>query len=271
MQTNRRAYGGKVKLWRQAINKANLGWSAALVFTLVGVWAIVSRFTAPYILPTPDAVYKVGIHAIEDPTLRSSLILTLIRVFAGIMSSFLLGAVVGLAAGASRSIAKVALPLTQFIQGIPSLSWVVIAVIWFKDVEVRVWFILVIVTVPGFVLQISDSYRALPKSLYTMVRSFRPTRFAIFRDLIFPGILPGIFTAWKVQLGLGARVVLVAELVGASVGVGAQLLTAQQLFNMAGVIAWTLLLAISLLVFQGLLTLIESYGFRYRASPEGDE
>ena len=58
--------------------------------------------------------------------------------------------------------------------------------------------------------------------------------------------------------------VLIAELVGASVGVGAQLMSAEQLLDMTAVVAWTLLLAIIMLLAQGGIELIESRALRYR-------
>jgi len=62
-------------------------------------------------------------------------------------------------------------------------------------------------------------------------------------------------------------VVVVAELVGATGGVGYQLLQ-QQLFDMAGALAWTLQLVFFVLIVQGALTLIENTVFRYRAVSE---
>jgi ABC-type nitrate/sulfonate/bicarbonate transport system permease component len=63
-------------------------------------------------------------------------------------------------------------------------------------------------------------------------------------------------------------VVVVAELVGATGGVGYQLLLQQQLFDMAGALAWTLQLVFFVLIVQGSLTLIENIAFRYRAVSE---
>ena len=77
--------------------------------------------------------------------------------------------------------------------------------------------------------------------------------------MIAPAILPDILTAWKVNLGNASRVVVVAELVGATGGVGYQLLQQQQLFDMAGALAWTLQLVFFVLIVQGALTLIENY------------
>jgi hypothetical protein len=83
-----------------------------------------------------------------------------------------------------------------------------------------------------------------------------------------PAILPDILTACKVNLGNASRVVVVAELVGATGGVGYQLLQQQQLFDMAGALAWTLQLVFFVLLVQGGLTLIENTVFRYRAVSE---
>jgi ABC-type nitrate/sulfonate/bicarbonate transport system permease component len=82
-------------------------------------------------------------------------------------------------------------------------------------------------------------------------------------------VTPGIFTAWKLNLGLATRMVLVAELVGATIGVGAQLLNSQQLFDMTAVVAWTLLLALATLLALGVIELIEARVLRYRPPVDG--
>jgi ABC-type nitrate/sulfonate/bicarbonate transport system permease component len=155
-----------------------------------------------------------------------------------------------------------------FLQGIPALSWVVIAIIWFHGTEFRIFFIMVLTTLPAFTFQILDAYRSMSKDLFEMTMSFRPSTWTLFRVLIVPTIVPGIITAFKVNLGNSARVVVVAELVGATGGVGYQLLLQQQLFDMAGAIAWTLQLVLFVLVTQSILSLVEAYLLRYRAVSE---
>jgi NitT/TauT family transport system permease protein len=86
--------------------------------------------------------------------------------------------------------------------------------------------------------------------------------------MILPAILPDIMTAWKVNLGNASRVVVVAELVGATGGVGYELLRQQQLFDMAGAIAWTLQLVLFVLIVQQSIVAIENYALRYRAVSE---
>ena len=108
----------------------------------------------------------------------------------------------------------------------------------------------------------------MSRDLADMVLAFRPRRMQMLRVLVLPSVLPGILTAWKVNLGNASRVVVVAELVGATGGVGYELLQQQQMFDMAGAIAWTLQLVIFVLLVQGLITAIETVALRYRAVSE---
>lgn len=241
---------------------------AILIVGFLIVWQIASLFSPNYVVPKIAAVAQKLATTVTTSDGLDNLFSTLTRVAVGLICSFIVGLAIGLLAGTRPRMAGYFLPAIRFLQGIPSLSWVIIAVIWFADVELRVWFVMVLVTLPGFALQTYDSYRAIPPELRDMARSFRPGSWALFREVTLPSITPDIFTAWKVNLGLGVRMVLIAELVGATVGVGAQLLAAQQLFDMAAVVSWTLLLAISMLVLQGLIELLESRALRYRATSQ---
>jgi ABC-type nitrate/sulfonate/bicarbonate transport system permease component len=193
---------------------------------------------------------------------------TALRIFAGLTGAFLLGGLLALLIARSRMLENYLTPMLIFLQGIPALSWVVIAIIWFHGVEFRIFFIMVLTTLPAFTFQILDAIRSMSKDLFEMTMSFRPSRWTLFRVLILPTIVPGILTAWKVNLGNAARVVVVAELVGATGGVGYQLLRQQQLFDMAGAIAWTLQLVIFVLAVQQTIVMVENWLLRYRPVAE---
>lgn len=250
-----------VPAWKRAADPK----VAVLIVGFLIVWQVASGFAPDFVVPKITEVAARMGRIVTTRTGLDNLLTTLLRVGIGLACAFVAGTVIGLVSGAHRRLAGYLLPAIRFIQGIPSLSWVVIAVIWFASVELRVWFVMVLVTLPGFALQAYDSYRSIPAELHDMGRSFRPRPGALFREITLPAITPGLFTAWKVNLGLGIRMVLVAELVGATMGVGAQLLSAQQLFDMAAVIAWTLLLAVCMLILQGVIEAIETRVLRYRA------
>jgi NitT/TauT family transport system permease protein len=242
----------------------------ATVSTLViaGIWQITSLYFPPYLFPpVPEIVARTVAIVLSWPLL-AQVLTTALRIFAGLLGAFVVGAVMALAIGRSPRIESYVAPVLVFLQGIPALSWVVIAIIWFHGIEFRIFFIMVMTTLPAFTFQILDAFRSMSKDLFEMTMSFRPRRWTLFRVLIVPTIVPGILTAWKVNLGNAARVVVVAELVGATGGVGYELLRQQQLFDMAGAIAWTLQLVLFVLIVQQTLTAIEGWALRYRAVSE---
>jgi NitT/TauT family transport system permease protein len=235
---------------------------------LIGLWEVAALFFPPFLFPSMLSIGGQLWTILTDANQVTGAIATSLRILIGMAGAFIVGGMIAVWMGMSNTFSKYMHPLLTFNQGIPALSWVVISIIWFKSTEFRIWFIIVMTTLPAFAFQIYDSYRAMSKDLVEMSLSFRPSKWDKFRTLIMPSILPGILTAWKVNLGNVARVVVVAELVGATIGVGYELLQRQQLFDMAGAIAWTLVLVLFVVVSQGVVTLLEAKLLRYRPQSE---
>ena len=242
--------------------------AAASTVVLLAAWQVASYFFPHYLFPPVQAILWRTVQIFIDIPLLIEMLSTAARIFIGLFGAFLLGGILAVIIGRSPFIESYFTPVLVFLQGIPALSWVVIAIIWFHGIEFRIGFIMVMTTLPAFTFQILDAYRSMSKDLFEMTMSFRPSTWTLFRVLIVPTIVPGILTAWKVNLGNAARVVVVAELVGATGGVGYQLLLQQQLFDMAGALAWTLVLVLFVLIVQTALVAIESWLLRYRPISE---
>ncbi len=235
---------------------------------MAALWQIASLFFPPYLFPSLVAVFWKCVDILIHWSQMVDVFYTVLRILAGLAGAFIIGAALALVMARSKAVDQFLSPILTFFQGIPALSWVVFAIIWFHGVEFRIFFIMVLTTLPAFTFQVLGALRAMSKDLVEMVMSFRPSRAKTFRVIIMPSILPEILTAWKVNLGNASRVVVVAELVGATGGVGYQLLQQQQVFDMAGALAWTLQLVFFVLIVQHILTLIENFAFRYRAISE---
>ena len=240
-----------------------------LPFVVVaGIWQIASLFFPPFLFPSLVDVFKRCIVILSSWSQFSDVLATVGRILAGLAGAFIVGTALAVVMARSRASNEFLSPILTLFQGIPALSWVVFAIIWFHGIEPRIFFIMVMTTLPAFAFQVLGALQGMSRDLTEMVMSFRPTRFKLFRVMIIPAILPDILTAWKVNLGNASRVVVVAELVGATGGVGYELLQQQQVFDMAGALAWTLQLVLFVLIAQAVLTLIERIVFRYRAVSE---
>lgn len=242
--------------------------ASAGMILLAAIWQILSMTLPPFLFPPVPEIIKRTIEILVTGSLLIDVLLTAMRIFVGLFGAFIIGAAIALLMARSRTFENFVSPVLTFFQGIPALSWVVFAIIWFQGTEFRIAFIMIMTTLPAFTFQILDAIRSMSKDLFEMTMSFRPSRWTLFRFLIVPTIVPGILTAWKVNLGNAARVVVVAELVGATGGVGYELLRQQQLFDMAGAMAWTLQLVLFVLVVQQTINAIEAWALSYRPVSE---
>ena len=242
--------------------------AAAGILVLAAGWQILSMVFPHYLFPPVPEILARTVEVLVTGSLLIDVLLTAGRIFGGLFGAFILGGILAMIIGQSRTAENFIAPVLTFFQGIPALSWVVFAIIWFHGIEFRVLFIMVMTTLPAFTFQILDAFRSMSKDLFEMTLSFRPSRYDLFRTLIWPTVLPGILTAWKVNLGNASRVVVVAELVGSTGGVGDELMRQQQNFDMAGAIAWTIVLVVFVLAMQGVIGAIETRALRYRPAAE---
>ncbi|MGB8017838.1 MAG: ABC transporter permease subunit, partial [Pseudolabrys sp.] len=194
----------------------------------------------------------------------ADIVVTLARVIAALIVSFLLGVAMAMAMYRSDSLDKYLHPMIRLLMAVPVVSWILFAVLWFPGVEFRIGFVLVVVCGPVFLIDTLDAMHGVPRELRHMMRSFRPTTWQYFFKLMLPAILPNIFTSWKVNISLAIRVVTIAELVGAVTGIGHQLSVAQELFSVADVFAWTLVLVALLFLLEAVVARVEARVLRWR-------
>jgi ABC-type nitrate/sulfonate/bicarbonate transport system permease component len=189
---------------------------------------------------------------------------TLARVLGALVLSFVLGVFLATVMYRSERFESYVHPMIRILMAVPVVSWILFAVLWFRGVEFRIAFVLIAVCGPVFLVDSLDAMRGVSRDLRGMMRSFRPTTVQYFTKLMFPAILPNLITSWKINLSLAIRVVTIAELVGAVTGIGHQLAVAQELFSVADVFAWTLVLVALLFLLEGIVARIERRLLRWR-------
>ena len=192
-------------------------------------------------------------------------LVTLARVIGALIASFVLGVALATLMYQSQRLESYLRPMIRLFMAVPVVSWILFAVLWFRGVEFRIAFVLIAVCGPVFLIDALDAMRNVPRELRRMVRSFRPTTLQYFAKLMFPAIVPNLITSWKINLSLAIRVVTIAELVGAVTGIGHQLAVAQELFSVADVFAWTLVLVALLFLLEAVVARVEQRMLRWRA------
>jgi NitT/TauT family transport system permease protein len=242
--------------------------SRQTVFSLllfVIAWEVLSYFAPALGIPAFAVPSFVRIGQSLLTITPIDIVVTVARVVGALILSFVLGLFLAMAMYRSETLESYLHPLIRLFMAVPVVSWILFAVLWFRGVEFRIAFVLIAVCGPVFLIDSLDAMRGVSRDLRRMMRSFRPTTVQYFTKLMFPAILPNLITSWKINLSLAIRVVTIAELVGAVTGIGHQLAVAQELFSVADVFAWTLILVALLFLLEAVVARVERRVLRWRA------
>ena len=239
---------------------------ALAVIVLAVLWQVASRYSTPMFFPSFGTIAEAGRELLSNADTWASIGVTLLRVLAFLVLSFVLSCALGLGAAVSRRFERFVVPLVEIKQGIPGVCWVLFAILWFRNMEARIGFVVIIAALPTFFYQIRDAVKGIPRDLLDMVRSLRPSFAQLLRILIAPAVLPALLTSWRINVGNATRMTIMAELLGGISGIGQQLRQAEEVFRMDQVIVWTIVLMAFVLLSNQLLSAFERRALKWRAS-----
>ena len=247
-------------------------WKALLPFAvLAALWQTASFFSPPYLFPGLGLILQNVWKILTTWDLLYQGLVTWARLIGAVTASLLIGIPIGLAMGMSRGWDEFIRPVVKFIMGIPALNWVIIVIIWFQSVELRIGFVLLMLCTPITIFCVYDGVRSIDRRLTDMVLSFGANRLQHIRLLLWPYVKAFAFTAAKLNVGNAIRTVIVAELVGAPVGIGKELDLAKNVFDMAMVLAWTLVMVIMLMLMTKAIEQAERITLRWRGDTRTSE
>jgi NitT/TauT family transport system permease protein len=219
------------------------------VLSVIAVWWLL-YLIYPRLLPGPVSTMREAVRLVSDGTFFFHMYQSLRRVFVGSLVAMFLSVGVGIYMGTVVMGERFFQPLVVLGLTIPGLMWALIAVMLFGINEWSPYFAVTVTIFPMLVINIWAGVKALDKELIDMSRVFHFTPWMKISQVIIPQLLPNIFAATRYGLGLAWKVVVVVEMFGTSNGVGYQVMKSYQVFNMEGVIAWTLTFVAAMIVLE---------------------
>ena len=227
------------------------------VATVVAIWWALYMIY-PRLLPSPLSTVQEAIRLLSDGTFFFHMYQSLRRVFVGSLIAMFFSVGVGIYMGTVVMGERFFQPLVVLGLTIPGLMWALIAVMLFGINEFSPYFAVTVTIFPMLVINIWAGVKSLDKELMDMSHVFHFTKWMKISQIILPQLVPNIFAATRYGLGLAWKVVVVVEMFGTSNGVGYQVMKSYQVFNMEGVIAWTLTFVLAMIVIEyGLINFAE--------------
>jgi len=207
---------------------------------LLLAWELAARLGDSRLFPPPSAVFVAMWGDIVSGQLPRNLGITLGRVACAFAIAMVLGSALGLAMGRLPWLDRLLDSLLTALLNLPALVGIVLIYVWFGLSETSAIAAVALNKLPSTAVTVREGARALDQGLIEMARSFRMGRVHTIRHVILPQLYPYLFAAARSGLALIWKIVLVAELLGRSDGVGFQIQVYFQLFDVTGILAYTM-------------------------------
>ncbi len=206
---------------------------AALVFVafaLVG-WQVYSSYMPPVLIPSPARVLERFIELWTDPRYITYAVASLIHVVASVTISFTLGVAIALV-GYYFSIFDLAIygRLSPFLNSFSAIGWAFLAMIWLGVNESAVIFTTSAALLPFAIINAGAGLRELNAEIVEMATSFTRSSRRQIIWVILPMMFPYLFATIRLCFGIGFQIVLTAELLCGSSGLGSLINIARQRF-----------------------------------------
>ncbi len=221
----------------------------------VVLWWVISRALAkPFILPTPLQVVRALAALFLHDDLFGNALASVSRILTSFIISCAFAIPIGIMLGISKRFSAVIEPLIGFIRYIPPSAFIPLAIIWFGIGAGEKIVVLVLGVAPYLALLIADLVLNTRHELVDAALTLGASRGAMVARVIIPHALPGMWDAFRVMVGSAWTYLIIAEMVGASLGLGHLMIEAQRFLRTDTVFASMLAI--------GTVGLITDYSFK---------
>lgn len=226
---------------------------------ILGLWELASgRWVDQFFLSKPSLVAERLVELFGSGEIFGHLRVTLSEFAIGLAIGMLAGIALGLFVATSRVVGGWIYPYIIALYSLPRVALAPLFVVWFGiGLTSKVIMVVTMVIFVAF-YNVHQGVRNIDPDLLEMARSYRATRIQVLRKIIVPAITPWTVTALRLSIGLGLIGAVIAEMIGATAGVGYYIRRASGVFDTTGVFTGLFVIMAIAIAFERLVALLES-------------
>jgi NitT/TauT family transport system permease protein len=237
---------------------ARIALGAGFFVVFVAAWSLATfgGFVSKTFLADPLAMVKSGYVLLTEMGFAKDIGMTVWRVVGGFLIAAAIALPLGVAMGAYKPIEAFFEPFVSFARYLPASAFIPLLILWAGIGEAQKLAVIFIGSFFQLVLMIAvtvgNTRRDLVEAAYTLGVSDA----SLIRRVLLPNAAPEIAETLRMVLGWAWTYVIVAELIGASSGIGHMITDSQALLAtdqiIFGIIVIGLIGLVSDLAFKGL-------------------
>ena len=197
--------------------------TVCLTFVL---WVLITSFgwANELFLPGPWKVWEsfisVSIDGYQGSTLFTHVMTSLSRILVAFFLSCIIGIPMGILMGASQVARSFLNPLIEFYRPLPPLGLYTLLVMWLGIGEESKLALLFLAGLPGMIIATIQSVESIDQSYIRVAKALGASRRVMLFHVYLPAAGPTILAGMRISLGFVYTVLVAAEIVAATAGIG---------------------------------------------------
>jgi NitT/TauT family transport system permease protein len=218
----------------------------------------VRLFDVPsFVLPPPSAIWESLVNQLQTPRFWNNLWVTTQETIAGYLLGVTTAFLLGIAVVQSRMVEKTVFPYVVAFQTVPKIALAPLFIIWFGFGLTSKILIAALVSFFPMLINVIEGLRSADQDQIELMRSLDASKRQIFFRVQLPNSMPFVFAGLDIGIVFAIIGAVVGEWVGARAGLGYQLLQYIYDFNIAGLFAVLIVLAVMGLVAHSFIRLLQ--------------
>jgi ABC-type nitrate/sulfonate/bicarbonate transport system permease component len=199
--------------------------SALAVISIVGailLWWLVtaSGLVGKVLLPPPPEVVAAMMRSIADGSLAGHTGISLLRVLEGFVLALVIAVPVGMVMGNSQVARGLIEPIVELLRPIPPIAMIPLAILWFGIDELSKVLIIAYGAFFPILLNTIAGFQEVDRTHIRAAQTLGASRLQIFRDVVLRSAYPFIVVGARLGMGMAFIVLVAAELIASSAGLG---------------------------------------------------
>lgn len=249
------------------------------IIALIGffvLWEAIGRMNGVYgwfkaaLLPMPSEIIESAVNFLKDGTLFTHLSISVNRVLLGYVIGVLVAVVLGTMIASSRLADNIISPIINLLGPIPVMAFLPMFILWFGIGENSKVILIAYATVIYMISYVVEGIRGTDPVLIRSALSLGATKIQVFWHVKFQSAFPNIFLGMKGALGTAFGAMVVAEMLGASTGLGYIIVFSKNWFKMSDMMMAAILIGLLYTLIFAVLTLLENVLFKWKKKSMGN-
>ena len=233
-------------------------WVLGVAFFVlfVAAWAVftLGGFVSPTFLASPVTMVQEGWLLFTEFGFLHDIGMTVWRVVGGFTMAAIVAVPLGIAMGAHKGVEAFLEPFVSFCRYLPASAFIPLLILWAGLGELQKLLVIFIGSVFQIILMVAVTVGNARRDLVEAAYTLGATPAGIVRRVLIPGAAPDIAETLRLVLGWAWTYIIVAELIGASSGIGHMITDSQALLNTGQIIFGIIVI--------GLIGLVSDFAFK---------